>query len=223
MIMFLALLVFLLMIGSFFSIIVSLAVPSAFKKLFKKNLGRKKTTLLFTGITFALFVILVILAANGSNSATEQDNAKVTVKPTSVPNITQQKKSTTQGTKNPTPVPTEDCSQSVNPQMCIRMEINREPKLEATTQLTNAGLVITNNGDVDWRLCDITIGSAENLDTAFEVSGWDIAFLAHQTTTVPWSDFAQDNGNRFNYYTTQPNDIELDCSVNHEQEHLRIN
>lgn len=125
--------------------------------------------------------------------------------------------------EKPTPVPTEDCSQSVNPQMCIRMEINREPKLDATTQLTNAGLVVTNNGDIDWRLCTVTIGSAINDNTAYEVSGWDIKFPAHQTTTVPWGDFTQDNGNRFNYYTTQPNDIELDCSVNSEQEHLRIN
>jgi hypothetical protein len=125
--------------------------------------------------------------------------------------------------EKPKPVPTEDCSQTVNPDMCIRMEINREPKLNATTQLTNDGLVVTNKDNVDWRLCQLTIGVAENINNAYEVSGWDIKFPAHHTTTVPWGDFAQDNGNRFNYYSTKPIDIELDCSVNNQQEHLRIN
>jgi len=165
-----------------------------------------------------LLVSLFIIYGVTSSSTTNTTAAKSTAVPTKSEAQVVKKKD-----EKPTPVPTEDCSQSADPQMCITMEINREPRLNATTDFSNAGLIVTNKDSVDWRLCTVTIGTSENINSAYEVSGWDIQFPANQTTTVPWGDFTQDNGNRFNYSTTQPNDIELDCSVNKEQEHLRIN
>ena len=184
---------------------------------YAKKLSLAKLIFLRSILIF-LFGFIIAVATYTPNAETKDTETQLSPTPTQI-----QAKKTSKGTEKPTPEPTEDCSQSVNPQMCIRMEINREPKLNATTQLTNAGLVVTNNDSADWRLCDVTIGSAENIDTAYEVSGWDIGFPAHQVTTIPWGNFTQDNGNRFNYYEREPQDIELDCSVNKEQEHLRIN
>lgn len=58
MIIFLAFIILLLFTASLISLIVGLINPSAFTGLFKKNLGRKKTALVLTGITFALFIVI---------------------------------------------------------------------------------------------------------------------------------------------------------------------
>ncbi len=198
-------------------VLLILFAPLGIFTMWKYMQWNKTIKWILTGV-FALFFLLRFANTNYQQTDTiKQTGTVIRITPTT------EKKSAAQGTKKPTPEPTEDCSQSANSDMCIRMEINREPKLNATTGFSNAGLVVTNNDSIDWRLCTVTIGSSENINTAYEVSGWDIRFPANQTTTVPWSDFTQNDGNRFNYYTTKPNDIELDCSVNHQQEHLRIN
>ncbi|HUD44385.1 MAG TPA: hypothetical protein VMR41_02480 [Patescibacteria group bacterium] len=71
----------LLTLCSIVCLIVGLIAPSAFTGLFKRNLGRKKTSLVFSGITFALFVIFIILAVNSptssSSSVATQKNSVV--------------------------------------------------------------------------------------------------------------------------------------------------
>ncbi len=91
---------FLLSICSFVCIIVAIIKPAIFTSLFKKNLGRKKTSLVFAGVTLALFVIAIVLAMNSPTSSTESPqknngqvtNNTVTVKPsftsTPTPSIT---------------------------------------------------------------------------------------------------------------------------------------
>src|SRR5258706_6370609 len=94
MIAILAVITFFLIICSIVCLIIGLIAPAAFSGLFKRNMGRKKASLVFTGVTFALFVIFIVLAVNSPTSSTESlkkdsgitiSKTVVTIKPSPTP------------------------------------------------------------------------------------------------------------------------------------------
>jgi len=223
MIIFLAFIVFLLMIGSLISLIVGLIVPSAFTGIFKRNLGRKKTGLVFIGITLAFFVVLSILAVNSPTASTQQKNNVTTVSNQQVPI----KKPITQSIPKVSPKPTSTLSTPTptrsdwvaNPQCsigdtgvfdtCLR---DKYP-LQATVKADSFAMNITNTQNVEWTECNITFDDnsyATNPDNFFTIE-------ADSTTRVPWGSLIDGNGNRFDDTKAQPGVIDISCTVNHEQ------
>lgn len=220
MIGFLAFVVILLILATLVCIVIAVITPKVFSPIFKKDLGRGKTTLVFLGLLIGLFYLLGVIG-NITGTQGQQKNSP-TVEPTIMQ--TEEKPKTKQKeTDIKKPEPTIDCSQSAYPQACIQAQINAEPPLNGTFAFTDAGLSVTNNDNVDWTSCDVTIGAEVNIETSFEVAGGNNSFPAHQTTVIPWGEFTQDNGNRFNFAATEPQDVDIDCSVNKQQEHKKIN
>lgn len=75
----------LILLGSFASIFIGLIAPKLFKPLFKRDLGRGKTSLIFLGIAITSFIIIGVfgnkLTASSSNNPSEN---KVTATPDSL-------------------------------------------------------------------------------------------------------------------------------------------
>lgn len=69
----------LLLLASFVSIFVGLIAPQLYKPLFRKDLGRGKTALIFIGICIATFIIVGIFGDNltGSSSVNPSENKAV--------------------------------------------------------------------------------------------------------------------------------------------------
>src|SRR5258706_2186390 len=104
-----------------------LFAPLGIFTMWKYMQWNKTIKWILTGVFALIFLSRFTNGNYQQTSNTKPTSAVVKITPTPT------KKSSDQGIKKPTPEPTEDCSQSANPDMCIRMEINREPKLKATT------------------------------------------------------------------------------------------
>jgi hypothetical protein len=208
-----AVIIFLLFISSLISLIVGLINPAAFAGLFKENLGRKKTGLVFAGTTFALFIMLSMVSANSQTSSSQQNESS---------NVSRSEKSPT-STQN---------SVSVNPSSTLEDSNQHAPATDISgypgltkvlikaSIVTNAnGMIFTNNEKDQWNNCISTI-NLENLDSG--VGNWyeyDFGDMSPgQSVTIPWNKLSNrslDDGTVYvPYNATYKSDvIELSCEL----------
>jgi len=215
----LAIILLLLFLGSFVSIFVGLIAPKLFKPLFKRNLGRGKTSLIF----FVIFIVSFVafgkfgekLIGNTSSNSSATQSVKSSSTPTPAPKATLPPKTTS----SPTPTPADwianplcdNYSQYGSLDACL----SEKYPLEATVKIDGLAIYITNTQNIIWTDCNANIDSnsyALNLFDNFSVEPKSI-------TRLPWGRFIDENGNRFNYYKTQPGTIDITCTVNHEMRH----
>ena len=93
---------------------------------------------------------------------------------------------------------------------------NQKPKkLNAKVEITSQALLVTNNDDLEWNMCDYSIGSDISPEDFYELgilSSYAI-IQPHQTMRVPWNQITKQDGTKFDYTTTQPKDLVIDCSA----------
>src|SRR5258708_38937608 len=103
----LATIAFFVFLASLISLVVGLIVPSAFAGLFRKNLGRKKTGLIFSGITIMLLITFSTLVANSPTISSQKGNIETAASKTT-PTVQQALVPSTAQARKPTTVSTED-------------------------------------------------------------------------------------------------------------------
>src|SRR2546430_11810729 len=87
--------------------------------------------------------------------------------------------------------------------------------LKANVTYNNSAIFVTNQESVEWDSCYLEVNGITTSTDKF--SSNDFAVSAGKTVTISWSDIANDEGQRFNYFQTKPYLIDLDCSVNNQE------
>ena len=168
-----------------------------------------------TIIVLISFFTLIGMFGSGSNESSNSSNTK----PSSVPTKKQIGIKTKQKRTMSTPVPTDPCADSAGTSDWTECEKENNPpaKLNATVQASDQNLSVTNNDNVNWNTCDYTIDQDTDPDDYYELGslfGTNYSSIpAHQTVYIPWGQITKQNGTRFSYDTTEPNDLTIDCTV----------
>ncbi len=199
----------LLMICSFVCIFVGMIVPAAFTGLFKKNLGRKTTGLVFAGTTLALLILSMVLIVNSPKSSgnSPQENSGTATTNTGIvqPSITIM----------PTPTP-EPCADQIGTKNYASCEVTLQTQdelsrpLNVTVRADNNAVYITNPASTKLAQCDVTVGTDPTADNYIS-DGFVVN--AGQTVDVGWGNMANEENQRFNYYTTKPDSVSIACTV----------
>lgn len=189
----------------------------------EKMQNNKSRVLNFLLVIFAIFFLLLA----GDSKLLTRPQAEIStqvavtpeakaIKPTEVPKTT--------------PIPTDACNQYADTSEmvpCMQMEDALQqannPPLQATVTYASNGLFITNNDTVEWDSCDVTIGAdSSNINQTYELGGFNNTVAPHTTVRVPWENITKEDGTRFNYFTTQPQDLDVSCTVGKVEEHKKI-
>jgi len=198
----------LLLLVSFVSIFVGLIAPQLYKPLFRRDLGRGKTSLIFLGICIVTFVIIGVFGnwLTASSSVNPSENKAVVnnsptpqpVKATPVATTKPEPKS------SPTPSNTTTLTPSGNTTYhAPATDISGFPGLtkvliKASMVVNANGMTFTNNENDQWTNCIDTI----NLDSG--ASNWyeyDFGNMAPgQSVTIPWNQLTKDDGTVYTPY-----------------------
>ncbi len=196
---------------------VALIKPSLFRFLQRGQPTRLKAGVTFIGLIVLFFILFAVTYPSPSNK-----------EPSTKSSTDQQKKNTT--SVKPTAEPTDPCAKYAGTdqmQSCVQMENAlekaSEPNLNATVTYSIQGITIKNNDSIEWNSCDITIGADNNPNDFYELGGFNNTFPAYTPTTIAWGDITKSDGTRFDYASTQPRDLEIDCTVNGKAEKKIIN
>ena len=228
--MFFAFIFLILMLASFISIFVGMINPAAFTRFFKRNLGRKNTSLIFTGLTLLFFIIFGVVAPNSPSDSRSANTQPTQEKKTEAKQVAPSTKPQTAKT-NITPEPTNPCKEYIGSignqyrdcmDLWVKDQNRNEPVLKADVEATNQSLVVTNQDTVDWTGCDYSIGANTNPDNFYELGGLFggpyATIKAGQTISVPWGELTLNDGTRFDYSAKKPDDLHIECSVGDESE-----
>jgi hypothetical protein len=171
--------------------------------IWKSSLDRK----IKIGVIIGFWVLFILVAnsSKGNNNATENIATDITTAPTQVI-------SPTLIIASPTPL-------IVTPSS----EPTPKPPF-ATITYSNRYMLIKNLGNTKLTSCLVTIGYGSvfspNTDY-YEADFGDIP--ANSIYSLPWSNITKQDGTRFDYYKNQPQDVELDCTVNGADRSMHVN
>lgn len=179
--------------------------------LFIKGQKTRKRATIFYGIAIIVFFILIGITAPSSQTVNKNTSTVSSTEGVKKP-------SPTKPSDTPTPTSTDPCHeyqgtdkwQECN-QLNIATSLGAEPKLDATVRFENTYLSITNNTDIEWDGCIAYIPNYLDKDPYYNTTG--IVIKPHQTGEIAWADLTRDSGERFNYYTTKPQSIQLICNL----------
>jgi hypothetical protein len=179
----------LLLLASFVSIFVGLIAPQLYKPLFRRDLGRGKTSLIFLGICIVTFVIIGVFGnwLTASSSVNPSENkAVVNNSPTPASTMTL------------TPTPSGNTTYHA-PATDISGFPGLTKVLIKASMVVNAnGMTFTNNENDQWDNCIDTI----NLDSG--ASNWyeyDFGSMAPgQSVTIQWNQLTKDDGTVYTPY-----------------------
>ncbi len=187
--------------------------------LFTKEQKTRKRSATLYGLAIVVFFILIAITAPKTPPVTKNT-------PVVSPTIEIKKTDLAKPSNNPTPTSTDPCHeyqgtdqwQSCN-KLNYALKHGQEPALNATVRFGSTYLSITNNDNIEWDACNAYIPN--ETDPNAYVNDTGIVVSPHQTGTIAWSDLTLNDGTRFDYYSTKPESVEIDCSVgaNHDSHH----
>jgi len=88
-----------------------------------------------------------------------------------------------------------------------------EPKSSETENAFN--LYVTNNNNFTWTECSATIEDTDSQGNSDNYYSDNFDLQPGHTERIGWGDFLKADGTRYNYFAKEPQEIELDCTVNH--------
>lgn len=215
----------LLLLASFVSIFVGIIAPQLYKPLFRRDLGRGKTSLIFLGICIVTFVIIGVFGnwLTASSSVNPSENKAVVnnsptpqpVKVKSVPTTEAKPKNFPTPASTMTPTPTSSGNTTYHaPATDISGFSGLTKVLIKASMIVNAnGMIFTNNENGQWDNCIDTI----NLDSG--ASNWyeyDFGNMAPgQSVTIQWNQLTKDDGTVYTPYnaTYKSDVILLSCEL----------
>lgn len=226
-----ALLVFI----SLLILVSGLIFPRIFVPILKTQPSRKKIAAFFSLSVVVNFVLfgLTVPSKNKEQSAipiTITPASQLIISPTSLPSPTTVSPTesvsptilpTSLVTKSDVPSPNPTSTNWIENPLCDNTKeytsldscLRDKYPLNAKVKKDALALYITNPEKVSWTSCRVWLDDGSygmNLFDSFDIS-------AGSTTRVTWGRLTDDNGNRFNYYKTQPEQIDISCAVNHER------
>lgn len=88
---------------------------------------------------------------------------------------------------------------------------NSKHSLDATVKFNEDAFLITNNEDVDWSNCTLSLNSSGLFDGGykFEIE----AIISKDPLIVPFREFTKGDGTRFNANSTKPKSVSISCHV----------
>jgi hypothetical protein len=119
----------------------------------------------------------------------------------------------------PSPASTESCKGVLFGKCFDNCSTPTPTKLNASVKVNSQYLIVTNNDDVEWSGCDYSIGADINPDDFYELGifGNYSTIKPHQTEYIPWGAITKTDGTRFNYGTTEPSDLQINCAANNNK------
>lgn len=207
-------LVSILLLGALICIPVGFIKPDLFHSWFRRKLSRLQTGLSFVGISFVLLVAGVVVS-----HFTPSTSSSV-VQTASAPTPTK--------SMEPTPTPNDPCAAYVGTDQyasCMDLEDARqkgaalEHPLKATVTFDSLYLYVTNTENNEWKDCTATLDDTNPEGDNFQS---DIFTLKPgESQTISWGNFSNLESQRFNYFQTKPQFVDLDCTVG-GQEHRSL-
>lgn len=180
-------------------------------------------------VKWVLTLIYAIIVLGLSNSSSSVNN-KIKVTPTKKLPVALIKHTTFMPKKikpKNTPVPTDPCNDIVGTSgwaSCEDSLAPTEPPLKATVQISDQYLIVTNNSDVDWTNCYASIGSDTNPNDFYQQDPSSSSSIpAGGTFDFAWSNIVKPDGTRFNYASTEPDDIIIGCDYGKDSEGIWTN
>lgn len=125
------------------------------------------------------------------------------------------------------PVPTDPCADMVgtsNYAPCEDSLAPTEPPLKATVQTSDQYLIVTNNSNVNWTDCYVSIDSDIYPNDFYQQdpsSGSSIP--AGGTYDFAWGNIVKLDGTRFNFANIEPNDIIVGCDYGKDDQGIWTN
>ena len=119
----------------------------------------------------------------------------------------------------PNPAPTDSCKGVIFGKYFDNCPYPTPTTLNATVKVNSQYLIVTNNDDVEWSGCDYSIGADLTPDDFFELGMFSnySTIKPHHTEYIPWGAITKNDGTRFNYGTTEPNDLKIDCAADNNK------
>jgi hypothetical protein len=158
-------------------------------------------------IGIGLFIIVVALLDSNAKSSVANN-------PTTTPQEQAQSVSDTPS------ISQDPCRQYMGSQMYVDCEnvgdaMNKgqmlKYPLKAKVTFDSTALYITNEDTQKWEGCGATVNEKDAEGDNFTSDGFDIN--PGQTESIGWSNFANAEQARFNYFQTKPQTIDLECAV----------
>lgn len=168
------------------------------------------------GLLFVLWVfVLAAVAAthdskSGNDAATPTPAITANSSSTTIPSITKEA-SGSAGSDDCSTAGTQEKIKACNEMKFAQTEgIALQHPLKANVKFDSHAVYITNLENTEWDVCGAIPNETISIED-FVSDGFIIK--PGQTVMVPWSNMANDKDQRFNYFTTKPSSVSLECTV----------
>ena len=199
----------LLILASLVCVLVSLIKPSLFRFLPWKA-SRIKTVMTFVGCALLFFVLFGATYPSEPNTTPKAPVSPSLQNPS--PTITS---TVTSAPTAPTPTP-EPCADQIGTKNYAPCEVTLQTQdelsrpLNVTVRADNRAVYVTNPSSTELAQCTVVVGTDPTADN-YVSDGFVVK--AGQTVDVGWGNMANEENERFNYYTTKPDSVSIACTV----------
>jgi len=197
----------LLMLASIVCLIIGLASPTTFSKVFKKNATRGKLALIFGG-AFILFIILIGITAPKTDQPNKEQTATETAK-TLTPE--EQAKKDADDAVAKKLADEARAKQEAEAKAQAEAKAEAEKELDAEVRFSDVAFMIKNKEAKDWSNCKFVLnGKVFGSDYTYKTSE---GIVANDSIIVAMREFTKGDGTRFDPYSTKAKNLFLSCDV----------